>query len=88
MKKDTLMGVWDHLVSAEALAKGIHHTLSQKENDSPEVAQDISRVGQGIVRISRARRDWEYWFVAPLDVSSKKELTQLSLSEDKRLYTE
>lgn len=88
MKKDTLMGVWQHLVNAEGYTKGIYEALMQKAIGDPELAIERARVGEALQRIGRMRRDWEYWFVSQEDVEADFKREQGILPFDKRWYTE
>ncbi len=88
MKKDTFTGVWEHLINAEAMASAHLLTLQKKEILTQEQVIQMERVGQLQAKISRARRDWEYWFV-PLDfVKGKGTLKQDVLPMEKTWYTE
>ncbi len=88
MKKDTLMGVWQHLMNAEALGNGALIALQKKDMPSQEEAAEIARVGGSVAKISRIRRDWEYWFVKPEDIKGDFDLHKGLLPFEKTWYTE
>lgn len=88
MKKDTVMGVWQHLMNAEAFANAGSLALQQKDTPSETELHTMERVGALAAKISRVRRDWEYWFVTPEDIQGDHKLRQGLLPFEKKWYTE
>lgn len=88
MKKDTLTGVWQHLMNAEALANGALLALQKKDERSEEDQVRMERVGGLVSKISRTRRDWEYWFIPTEAVTDAGELKQRLIPFEKTWYTE
>lgn len=88
MKKDTWMGVWEHLMNAEALANGLVIALQKKDLPNPQEQAEMDRAGWVAAAISRSRRDWEYWFIPPEVALGNSELKQQLLPFEKRWYTE
>lgn len=88
MKKDTLMGVWQHLMNAEALANGALLALQKRDNRAEEEEVAMQKVGRLVALISRTRRDWEYWFIPPGELPGEDDLKQELIPFEKTWYTE
>ncbi len=88
MNKDTVKGVWQHLANAEALANGALLALQKRDERSEKDEVEMQRVGGLVAKISRNRRDWEYWFVPLPQSSSDVRLKQELLPFEKTWYPE